>query len=120
MRILAVDDDPLMLALISGSLSEVGYDDITLAGSAEELEEIFASDEADFDCMLLDIVMPDVDGIDLCRRIRAKDRYRNTHILMVTSRSDKLHIDRAFAAEASDYLAKPFNPREFVASLFEA
>ncbi|WP_164871611.1 response regulator [Solirhodobacter olei] len=120
MRILAVDDDPLMLALISGSLSEVGYDDITLAGSAEELEEIFASDEADFDCMLLDIVMPDVDGIDLCRRIRAKDRYRNTHILMVTSRSDKLHIDRAFAAGASDYLAKPFEVHQLCARVAAA
>lgn len=120
MKILAVDDDPLMLALIGGSLFEVGYDDVTFAGSAAEVEEILASDAADFDGILLDIVMPDVDGIALCRRIRSRSGYRDTYILMVTSKTDKSHTDRAFAAGASDYLAKPFEVHQLCARVAAA
>lgn len=117
MRILAVDDDPLMLGLISGALSDAGYDDVTVAGSADELLTILTSEDADFDCMLLDIVMPDLDGIELCKWLRSLERYRTTHILMVTSRSDKAHMERAFVAGASDYLAKPFEVHELCSRL---
>jgi len=117
MKIIAVDDDELVLELLIESLSKRGFDDITTVGSAQSaldlIEALDADDEpGSFDCFLLDIQMPGIDGIELCRRLRAMPAYSRTPILMVTTHSDREHIEDAFAAGATDYITKPFDEIE--------
>lgn len=117
MRILAVDDDEMILELLVASLGAAGFADLTTAGSAREAVRIMSEAERPFDCFLLDIQMPEVDGIELCRAIRQSAGYRNAPILMITAMSQKSYIDRAFAAGATDYVTKPFDPIELGARI---
>lgn len=112
MKILAVDDDPMVLDLLMGSLPKAGYEDVTTAGSAAEAMELIQTADQPFDCFLLDIQMPQMSGIELCDWIRYIPEYAETPILMVTAMSDKMFINQAFAAGASDYVTKPFDPLE--------
>ena len=114
MKILAVDDDPLILELLVETLRVNGYGAVSTAGCADEAVRMISAAEQPFDCFLLDVVMPEVDGIELCRWIRKSSLYRAVPILMITSMSEKRFIDRAFRAGASDYVTKPFEPVELV------
>ena len=112
MRILAVDDSDLILELLDGALRNMGYDDLEFADSGEAALEAIDMSTRSFDCFLLDIQMPGIDGIELCRRIRSNPRYRRTPVVMLTSLRDKKHIDAAFNAGATDYVTKPFDVTE--------
>ncbi len=117
MKFLAVDDDPIILELLKEVLKSVGYDNVTTAlSAAEALEELNDARRA-FDCILLDIQMPEMDGIQLCRLVREMPRYEHSPILMITAMSDKGYIDNAFAAGATDYVTKPFDVIELGARL---
>lgn len=117
MRILAVDDEPLFLEILEVALQEQGFSDITPVYSAKEaLRELEMSKEF-FDCILLDIRMPGMDGVELCRKIRAVTGYKRTPILMITAMNDRQYIDDAFAAGASDYLTKPLDSLELRARI---
>ena len=115
MKILSVDDDELILELLVESLADNGFADVVTVQSAQSaLDLIHALDDADeeagiFDCFLLDIQMPGMDGIELCKAIRSMTAYKHTPILMVTTLSDRQHIEKAFAAGATDYITKPFD-----------
>jgi len=112
MKILAVDDDIIGLEIVAKILTAVGYDDLTVASSgAEALEKIEASPQP-FNCFLLDIQMPEMDGIELCSRIRQIDDYKSSPILMITAMTERKHIEGAFNAGANDYINKPFDPLE--------
>ncbi len=111
-RILAVDDDPLQLRVLSAYLAEGGLADVTLAASADEaLRQIHETLEP-FDIFLLDIQMPGMDGITLCRRILGISDYSDSVVIMISSLSDRDHIRSAFAAGAVDYVTKPFEALE--------
>lgn len=112
MKILAVDDDPFIRELLPVVFREADYPHLTLADSGAAALELLATTKEQFDCLLLDIEMPEMDGITLCRHIRALDAYQDTPILMVTSRSDATAIERAFAAGANDYVTKPFDVKD--------
>ena len=117
MKILAVDDDEIILELLEQVLLSIGYTDITTALSADvALQRI---DEAidPFDCILLDIQMPEMDGIELSGLIRDMPDYRETPVLMITAMSDKNYIDRAFQRGATDYVTKPFDVMELSARI---
>lgn len=109
MRILAVDDDRMILELLETAMVVSGNYDVQTAISGERALEIMAEDGPVFDCFLLDIQMPGIDGTTLCRRIREMPGYSRTPIIMATAMSQKSHIDRAFLAGASDYIMKPFD-----------
>jgi len=109
MRILAVDDDRMILELLETAMVISGNYDVETAISGEKALEILAEDELPFDCFLLDIQMPGIDGTTLCRKIREMPEYKRTPIIMATAMSQKSHIDRAFVAGASDYIMKPFD-----------
>ena len=108
MRILLVDDDPIFLALLTVSLSELGYDDVVTSTSGFEAMERLKEPD-DIDVFLLDVDMEGMDGIELCRKIRKSRRYRDAVIIMVTARRDRPTINAAFRLGASGYLAKPIN-----------
>ncbi len=111
-RILAVDDDPLQLRVLSSYLESSGFPDITTAESAESaLNVIFESLEP-FDVFLLDIRMPGMDGISLCRKICSLPSYPNATVIMISSLKDKSQIQEAFDAGAVDYVIKPFDVLE--------
>ncbi|MFT5638039.1 MAG: CheY-like chemotaxis protein [Paracoccaceae bacterium] len=109
MRILAVDDDRAILELLIEALAVSGYLDVVTANSGEAAIKAIELTDDPFDCFLLDIQMPGMDGVELCRQIRERPGYRNKPIVMVTAMSQKSYIDRAFTAGATDYITKPFD-----------
>jgi CheY-like chemotaxis protein len=112
MRILAVDDDQSIVEILELALISMGHEEVSTARcAAEALDTIEISGEP-FDCILLDIQMPETDGIELCSMIREIPGYRKTPIIMLTAMSDRKFIDRAFVAGATDYITKPFEAIE--------
>lgn len=114
MRILAVDDDEIILELLGSALEAHDFSDVVLADcGADALRKIDKSVN-DFDCFMFDIQMPGMDGIELCRRVRAMAPYRSTPIIMITAMNNKEYFDRAFMAGATDYVTKPFDLTELI------
>lgn len=112
MRLLAVDDDPVILDLLPVVFREADLPNVNLASSAEAALEVLSDPEAHYDCLLFDIRMHEMNGVELCRQVRAMAHHRDTPILMLTSVRDHVDIERAFAAGANDYITKPFEVKE--------
>lgn len=108
MKIIAVDDDKVSLDLLDQCLREGGHEHVSLAASADEALRMLDDTAIAYDCILLDIDMPEKNGIELCADIRRMGRYRNAPILMITRRKDRTAIEQAFANGATDYITKPF------------
>ncbi|MCP4382911.1 MAG: response regulator transcription factor [Hyphomicrobiales bacterium] len=108
-RILLVEDDPRLAEMVATYLGEAGYRP-TIAPTGEQA--ITTHDDKLFDLIVLDLMLPDIDGLEVCKRIRARS---DTPILMLTARGDAM--DRVIGLElgADDYLPKPFEPRELLA-----
>jgi CheY-like chemotaxis protein len=117
MKILAVDDDPIILELLPIVAGRAGFNDFTTTTSGEHALQILQSSDVMFDCLLFDVSMPEMDGIELCTLARAVKGYAKTPIIMVTAMAEKSIIDRAFAAGATDYVNKPFDVVELGARL---
>jgi len=120
MRILVVDDSEDSRDLTEGTLLSAGYDDVITAASGWEALKVLDigcnSDESpSADIVLLDIVMPDMDGIETCARIRNDPRCADLPIIMVTSVDDMSSLSNAFVAGATDYVTKPVNRVELIA-----
>lgn len=108
MKILVVDDDSSVLELLQQILTHSGYHEITTAHSAKSaLGRISDADPA-FDCFLVDIQMPEVDGIALVKLIRQTPGHQDSPIVMLTAMHERVYLDKAFAAGATDYVTKPF------------
>lgn len=109
--ILLVDDDPHILEVLSLYLEKEGYQVILAYNGKEGLEKALHVDPG---LIVLDVMMPELDGIEVCRQIRAT---KNTPIIMLTAKSED--IDKILALElgADDYITKPFNPREVIARI---
>jgi DNA-binding response OmpR family regulator len=110
-RILLIDDDSRLAAMVSEYLGEVGYRVTTAASGASGLERL---EKEPYDALVLDLTLPDMDGLEVCRQLRAR---RDLPVLMLTARGDTM--DRVVGLElgADDYLPKPFEPRELLARL---
>ena len=120
MRILAADDDSGILELLSIALEVLGFDSVTLARDGAEALDIVRTQQTPFDCFLIDIQMPRLDGIELCAAIRTRPEYRSTPIMMLTAMSDRKYIERSLAAGATDYVTKPFEIMDLKARLNSA
>lgn len=112
MKILAVDDDQISLDILSSALIRTGQTNFMTALSGEDALAAIMASQQDFDIFLLDIQMPEMDGIELCAKIRSFAKYQATPIIMITAMSERKFIDGAFAAGAMDYVSKPFDPLE--------
>lgn len=117
MKILAVDDDAIILEILSESIQSFSTHQVEFAKSGEEALVKIASSSSPYDCFLLDIQMPSMTGIELCAKIREKPDYVETPIVMVTAMSEKRYIDNSFIAGATDYVTKPFDLIELKARL---
>ncbi|MBI3964727.1 MAG: response regulator transcription factor [Chloroflexi bacterium] len=108
-RILLVDDEPRLTRLVQANLESVGYRVVT----ADEAQTALAvMTEQPPDLVLLDIMLPGIDGYELCRRIRER---ADVPIIMLTAKSREADKIRGFNVGADDYLTKPFNPEELLA-----
>lgn len=110
-RLLLIEDDPRLAALVTEYLGGSGYEVTTAASGALGLSMAAASH---FDALILDLMLPDMDGLEVCRQLRAISAIP---IVMLTARGDA--TDRVVGLEmgADDYLPKPFEPRELLARL---
>jgi len=110
-HILMIEDDESLAALIAEYLGTMGFKATTRRTAAEGLALL---PEEAFDALILDVMLPDSDGFEVCRQVRARS---DLPILMLTARGDE--TDRIVGLElgADDYLPKPFNPRELLARL---
>lgn len=117
MRILAVDDEVIFHDILHTIFTVQGYQRTVRCQSASEALNLLRDPAQHFDCILLDIQMPGMNGIELCSHIRAMPGFAATPILMLTSMSERDYIDQAFAAGASDYITKPINEVELNARL---
>lgn len=115
LRFLAVDDDPVFSLVLKGSMLSIGHSDVQTLASASAALTYLQTDSAQVDCFLLDIEMPGMNGIELCRHIRTIARFRATPIIMITSLSSRQSVDEAFLAGATDYLTKPVDMIELKA-----
>jgi two-component system phosphate regulon response regulator PhoB len=111
-KILLVDDEPAQLELLRYNLEKAGFDTI-LANNGRDA--ILMSEEYEPDLVVLDWMMPETSGIDVCRELRARADMRFLPIIMVSARGEE--GDRALGLDsgADDYVSKPFSPRELVA-----
>ncbi len=105
-RLLIIDDDARLAAMVSDYLTAAGF---VVERRATGRDGLAALDGAAFDAVILDVMLPDIDGFEVCRTIRTR---AETPILMLTARGEEM--DRIVGLEigADDYLAKPFSPRE--------
>jgi response regulator RpfG family c-di-GMP phosphodiesterase len=113
--ILCVDDEPLNLSLLEAMLIPRGYDVITAANGAEALRRI-ESDRVDI--CLLDVMMPGMDGFEVCRRIKADEASGGTiPVVLITALSDRDNRIRGIEAGAEDFISKPFDAGEVLARI---
>jgi two-component system response regulator MtrA len=111
-RILVVDDDASLAEMLQLVLRQEGFD-TTWCATGDAALDAFRS--AQFDLVLLDLMLPGLDGVAVCRRIRADS---GVPIVMLTAKSDTGDVVDGLEAGADDYIAKPFKPRELVARIW--
>src|SRR5471030_2319287 len=111
-RIAIVEDETELASLIEYNLTRHGYEARILGGSKGTLKGL---EQYKPDLVLLDVMIPDIDGFELCRQIRQSAALARTPVLFLTARSDE--VDRVLGLEidGDDYMTKPFSPRELIA-----
>jgi len=113
-RILCVDDEPHNLSLLEAMLSPQGYVVVSATNGTEALEKI-ATERIDI--CLLDVMMPGMDGFEVCRRIKSDVLHRNIPVVMITSFSDMENRILGIEAGAEDFISNPFNSAEVLARI---
>ena len=117
MNILIVDDDPTSRIILGASLKKLGHQ-VTVAQSAVEALAVFGTGNVPL--LISDLVMPDMDGLELCRRIRAEHRPQYTYIILLTTVSGKFGYLSGMQAGADDFITKPFDEDLLAARLVVA
>ena len=117
MRILVVDDEPLSRLVVQAAVDQLGRQ-WTAAEDGEAAWQCFNQDKPDV--LITDLMMPGVDGLELCRRVRADTRAGYTYIILVTVLGDRQDIIRGMEAGADDYLIKPLGLFDLQARLIAA
>ena len=111
-RIAVVEDEAELASLIEYNLSRSGYQPHVLSGAGSTLKSL---EQIKPDLVILDVMLPEADGFEICRQIRRSPALARTPVLFLTARSDE--VDRVLGLEigGDDYMTKPFSPRELIA-----
>jgi serine phosphatase RsbU (regulator of sigma subunit) len=122
MNIVIVDDNATNLIIIEKILLKAGYDNLVLLPSARELYQFLGMDssstaEVPVDLILMDVMMPEIDGVEACRTILEHERFRDLPIIFVTAMGDSHTMAEALDAGALDYVMKPINKVELLARI---
>ena len=111
-KILLVDDEPAQLELLRYNLEKAGFETIQADNGRAA---ILLAEEHELDLVVLDWMMPEASGIDVCRELRSNSRTRLLPIIMVSARGEEGDRSLGLDSGADDYIAKPFSPRELIA-----
>ena len=112
MKILAVDDDDSIRELLTLQLTRHGSEVLTAADGAEAMAK---APQADF--ILLDLMLPKLDGFEVCRRLKSAEKTKDIPIIMLTAKAEEIDTVLGLELCADDYLAKPFSMRELLARI---
>jgi len=112
--VLVADDDPDIRELVAFKLEQLGVETLSVEDGETALAMIRQRRPA---LAILDIAMPGLSGIDVCRMIRADPEIAHTPVLMLTARVQEQDVERGFAVGADDYVTKPFSPRELMSRI---
>ena len=111
-NVLIVDDEPDLVELVSYNLKKEGFQVATAPDGGVALEK---ARKKNFDLIILDLMLPGIQGIELCRILRNDPKTERVPIIMLTAKGDEADRVRGLETGADDYMAKPFSPRELVA-----
>lgn len=107
-----VEDEPDILKLVSVSLEKFGFEVKGFLNSSSFLKSAAASKP---DLIILDLMLPDMDGFEVCKHLKSRDEYKNIPVIVLSARSDESDKVLGLEIGADDYVTKPFSPRELVA-----
>lgn len=107
-KILLVDDEPDIIEIISFNLEKVGYQVTTASNGLEALKQ---AKKTLPHLIILDVMMPELDGIETCERLRQEEQFQDTIIMFLTARGEDYSYVAAFDAGADDYVTKPIKPK---------
>jgi DNA-binding response OmpR family regulator len=110
-RVLIVDDDPDIQRLVRYNLSQAGFE-VSTANTGRLALDLVQRHPPDL--IILDLMLPDVDGMEVCRTLRQRENSRRIPVVMLTARGDEIDRVIGFELGADDYVMKPFSPRELV------
>ena len=116
-RILVVDDDEMVLMALDELLKPEGYDVQTVSSGTEALQQL---NQNGYDLLMLDVIMPEMDGFDLCKKIRGLDKYKDTPIVFLTAKSREEDRVRGLEAGANLFLSKPISPDKLLGIVSDA
>lgn len=124
MSILIVDDSPDQQTLLRSILGKAGHDDVLSADSAKSASLLLNlggdATSHKIDLILMDILMPEQDGVETCRQIKRCAHLQDVPVIMVTAKNDLSNLKEAFSAGAMDYISKPVNSVELLARVSSA
>ena len=112
-RILIVDDDLLLVKLLQHKLSSNGYETVVAHNGADALRSL-AANKAKFDLIVLDAMMPEVDGFEVLRKLGSSPVTKSIPVVMLTARRREQDVVNGLSLGARDYLVKPFMPDELM------
>jgi DNA-binding response OmpR family regulator len=110
--VLIVDDEPNILLSLQFLMKKTGYEVRTAKDGEEAMTEM---ERAAPDLILLDVMMPKIDGFSICERIRANPEWRDVRIIMLTARGRDVEREKGIALGADDYITKPFSTKDAIA-----
>jgi len=119
-KILVVDDERHIVRLVEVNLTRAGYEIMTAYDGVEALEKVKADKP---DMIVLDVMMPRMDGFEVLKRLQADAGTQDIPVIMLTAKAQDADIFRGWSSGVSSYLTKPFNPRElltFVERIFQS
>ncbi len=115
MKILIAEDDPISSKMLEATLKKWGHSVISTTNGEDALEVLKKRNAPQL--AIVDWMMPKLDGVDFCRRVRKKKRKRYTYIILLTTKGEKEDIAVGLRAGADDYIKKPFSPKELQARI---
>jgi CheY-like chemotaxis protein len=116
-RILVVDDDEMVLIALDELLNPEGYEVQTVSSGVEALQKL---DQGGYDLLMLDVIMPEMDGYELCKRIREKEEYKETPVVFLTAKSRDEDRAKGLEAGGNLYLSKPISPDKLLGIVSDA
>jgi two-component system alkaline phosphatase synthesis response regulator PhoP len=114
LKILVVDDERDIIEILKYNLEREGYEVKTASSGQQAVEK---ATKFQPDLILLDIMMPEMDGVEACRILRSKPEFKNTYILFLTARAEEYSEVAAFDVGADDYITKPIKPRALISRI---
>ena len=115
-KILVVDDDPYILMSLEFLMKKNGYDVMVARNGKEALEMV---NKQNPQLVLLDIMMPDVDGYEICKYIKGSATLKNTKVIFMSAKTKETDIKKGYKLGASLYVTKPFSTRELIKQIKE-